>query len=180
MSTQKSSKGFFRSNAEITAPEVRLIDQDGSMLGVLTIYKALQIASEQGLDLVEVSPQATPPVCKITDAGKLKYESRKQMQSAKKNQKKIQLKEINLRPCIGENDLIIKINNIIKFINEGNQVKISVRFRGREITHSEQGIELLDKIWLQVSEIAAKDSEARLEGKQMIMRIAPNKSLPKQ
>ncbi len=149
------------------------------MLGVLSISKALQIALDQGLDLVEVSPQATPPVCKITDAGKLKYESRKQMQSAKKNQKKVQLKEINLRPCIGENDLMIKVNNIIKFITEGNQVKISVKFRGREITHSEQGLELLEKIWLKVQDIAVKDSEAKLEGKQMIMRIAPNKSLPK-
>jgi translation initiation factor IF-3 len=176
LSIQKSSKGFFRSNAEITASEVRLIDQDGSMIGIVPIFKALQIASDQGLDLVEVSPQAIPPVCKITNAGKLKYESRKQMQSARKNQKKVQLKEINLRPCIGENDLMIKVNNIIKFINEGNQVKISVKFRGREITHSEQGIELLDKIWIQVSEIAVKDSEPKLEGKQMIMRISPNKT----
>ncbi len=178
MVIQKSSKGFFRSNEEITAPEVRLIDQDGSMIGVVTIFKAMQIALEQGLDLVEVSPQAAPPVCKITNAGKLKYESRKQVQSARKNQKKVQLKEINLRPCIGENDLMIKVNNIIKFITEGNQVKICVKFRGREITHSEQGIELLDKIWLHVAEIAVKESEPKLEGKQMIMRIGPNKSTP--
>ena len=176
MSTTKSSKGFFRSNSEITSPTVRVIDAQGAMMGVFSIKQALEIAAENELDLVEVAPQASPPVCKITNAGKLKYESRKQMQVAKKKQKKVHLKEINLRPSIGENDLKIKIDQIVKFINEGDQVKISIRFRGREIVFSEQGTSLMEKIWSQISDISTRETEPKLEGKQMIMKISPQKS----
>lgn len=141
----------------------------------MNIEAALKLASESDLDLVEVSPNVTPPICKITDAAKLRYESKKRAQLAKKNQKRVHLKEIRLRPNIEAHDLEVKLNSLIRFISDGCQVKVYVRFKGREIVYNEQGKQLLDNVWNRVKDIATKDADAKLEGRQMTMRLAPKK-----
>jgi len=150
-----------------------LVDQNGEMLGVVKLQDAIFRATSQGLDLVEISPNSEPPVCKILDFGKFKYEAKKKKQLAKKKQKSVELKEIKLRPNIDDNDLNIKIKQMTKFLNEGHKVKITVRFRGREITHNELGINLANSIMERTTEVAKAELEPRIEGKQVAMVLAP-------
>jgi translation initiation factor IF-3 len=160
-------------NREITASSIRLVDADGTMVGIVALRDALAKAEEAGLDLVEISPTAEPPVCKIMDFGKYKYEAQKKTRDARKRQKTVELKEIKLRPTIGQNDYDVKLRSIIKFLNEGNKVKITVRFRGREITHQEVAVVLLDRLKVDVDEVAKIEYSPRMEGRQMLMILAP-------
>lgn len=146
------------------------------MLGVVTTQEALKIAADRGLDLVEVSPTADPPVCKVLDFGKYKYEAQKKAHDAKKKQKVIEVKEIKLRPTIAEGDYEVKLRSVKKFITEGDKVKVSVKFRGREITHDEFGMNLLVRMKTELSEICKVELEPKMEGKQLIMILAPQAS----
>jgi len=143
------------------------------MIGVVTRAEGLKLAQEAGLDLVEVSPNAEPPVCKILDYGKYKYEQQKKKAEAKKNQKIIEIKEVQLRPGIDENDFQVKLRAIHRFLGEGNKVKITMRFRGREVAHHELGMEVLTRIRKELEETAKIENTPKLEGKQMIMVVAP-------
>lgn len=172
-SNAPSSKDGPRINNEITASEVRLVGADGEMVGVVTRQEALSQAREASLDLVEVSPNAEPPVCKIIDYGKYKYEIQKKKAEAKKKQKIVEVKEVQMRPGIDENDFQVKLRAIHRFLAEGNKVKISMRFRGREVTHNEIGLEVLNRVKAAVEEIAKVDNIPRLEGKQIIMFLSP-------
>ncbi len=162
-----------RVNDEIRIPQVRLIDQDGDMQGVMTAREAMQRAFSVGLDLVEISPNADPPVCKILDFGKFKYEQQKKKNEAKKKQKVIEIKEIKVRPNIDENDYQVKMRAMKSFIEEGDKVKVTLRFRGREMAHQEIGIKVLERIRAEL-EIATKvEQMPRMENRQMIMVLAP-------
>lgn len=143
------------------------------MIGVVSIQEALKKALSAGMDLVEISPNAEPPVCKVMDFGKFKYEAKKKVQNAKKNQKTTTTKELKLRPNIGDNDLKIKIKSIYKFIENGDKVKISVKFRGREITHQELGTALLERILSETAAVCKVEVEPKSEGKQIFMLLAP-------
>ena len=162
-----------RVNDEIRVPQVRVIDENGEMLGVLTAREAQHRAFAVGLDLVEISPNADPPVCKILDYGKFKYEQQKKKNEAKKKQKVIELKEIQMRPMIDDNDFEVKCRAIRRFIEDGNKVKVSMRFRGRELSHQEIGMDLLLKVKADFDDIAKVESLPRLEGRQMIMLMSP-------
>ena len=152
---------------------MRVIDPDGNQIGVIPTYKALAVASDFGLDLVEISPNATPPVCKIMDYGRYKYEMTKKKQEAKKKQTTFQLKEIKVRPKTGDHDLNTKIGHIKKFINRKDKVKVTVIFRGREITLTQQGRILLEKILQETEEIASVEQHPKIEGRTMVMVLAP-------
>ncbi len=152
-----------------------MVDENGEMVGVLTKSEALQRAQNAGLDLVEVSPNADPPVCKILDYGKYKYEQQKKKAEAKKKQKVIEIKEIQMRPGIDENDFQVKLRAIRRFIDDGNKVKISMRFRGREIAHHDLGMQVLERIRDELTDGIKIEMQPRLEGKQMIMVVAPAK-----
>jgi translation initiation factor IF-3 len=162
-----------RINKSIRVSEVRVIDPDGNQIGVLPINEALTAASEFGLDLVEVSPNATPPVCKIMDYGRYKYEQTKKQQEAKKKQATFQLKEIKVRPKTGEHDLQTKLGHIRKFLERKDKVKVTVMFRGREIALSNRGRELLDQIAKEVEALAAVEQSPKFEGRAMMMVLAP-------
>lgn len=152
-----------------------MIDENGEMVGVVTRNEGLQLAQKAGLDLVEVSPNAEPPVCKILDYGKFKYEQQKKKAEAKKKQKVIEVKEIQIRPGIDENDFQVKCRAARRFLEDGNKVKITMRFRGREIAHQELGMEILNRIKDDFQELAKLEYAPKLEGKQMIMILAPLK-----
>jgi translation initiation factor IF-3 len=152
---------------------VRLVDAEGEMLGVVSIAEALKTAEAASLDLVEVSPTAEPPVCKLMDFGKFKYELQRKVRSAKKKQKVVELKEIKLRPTIGQNDYEIKLRSVKKFLQEGNKVKISLRFRGREITHQENAFALIKKLQADVEELSKVEFAPKMDGKQLLMVLAP-------
>jgi translation initiation factor IF-3 len=154
---------------------VRLVDADGEMVGVVTIDKALERAEQAGLDLVEVSPNADPPVCKILDYGKLKYQEQKKKSEARKKQKTIEVKEIKMRPNIDTHDYDVKMKAIHKFIGEGDKVKVTIRFRGREMAHQELGMQLLQRVRGETDEEAKVEHEPTMEGRQMIMVLAPSK-----
>lgn len=143
------------------------------MLGVVGAVEAMRLALEAGLDLVEISPNAEPPVCKIMDAGKYKYELQKKQNEAKKKQKVIEIKEIKLRPTIGEHDYAIKMRQVKSFLAEGDKVKFTLRFRGREMAHQDIGAALLARVQKEIDEIAKVESSPRLEGKQMVMMVSP-------
>jgi translation initiation factor IF-3 len=160
-------------NKEIRAKEVRVIDPDGNQLGVIPTQEALRAAMEFGLDLVEVSPNAKPPVCKIMDYGKYKYELTKKQQEAKKKQSTFQLKEIKIRPKTSDHDLQVKIGHIRKFLGKKDKVRVTVVFRGREITLSDRGRELLSQVAETVSDISAVEQFPKFEGRTMIMVLAP-------
>jgi translation initiation factor IF-3 len=160
-------------NQQIRAKEVRVIDPEGKQVGVLPTSQALAAATEFGLDLVEVSPLAKPPVCKIMDYGRYKYEQTKKQQEAKKKQSSFQLKEIKVRPKTGEHDLQTKLGHIKKFIARKDKVKVTVMFRGREITLSNLGRELLDKIAEAVADIASVEQPPKFEGRTMVMVLTP-------
>ena len=160
-------------NRAIRAREVRVIDPEGNQIGVISIEAALSAAAEHGLDLVEVSPNAIPPVCKIMDYGRFKYEQTKKKQEAKKKQTTFQVKEIKVRPKTGDHDLEVKLGHIRKFLDKRDKVKVTVMFRGREITLSAMGRELLERIVASLEDVAVVEQEPRFEGRTMMMVLAP-------
>ena len=160
-------------NDQINVREVRLIDQDGNNQGVVATRDAIERASDVDLDLVEVSPTADPPVCKILDFGRYKYEMQKRANEARKKQKTIDVKEIKMRPNIDDHDYNVKLKSIQKFLDEGDKVKVTMRFRGREMAHQELGQKLLEKVQTEVADQAKVESSPKVEGRQMIMVIAP-------
>lgn len=162
-----------RVNDRIRAPEIRLIGADGENVGVVSPARALTMAEEAGLDLVEISPNAVPPVCKIMDFGKFKYETQKREAEARKKQKIIEVKEIKFRPGTDTHDYDVKMRAVFKFLEEGDKVKITLRFRGREMAHQELGLELLQRVAGDVGEAGKVEQMPKLEGKQMVMMIAP-------
>jgi translation initiation factor IF-3 len=162
-----------RVNEEIRVPQVRLIDQDGEMQGVLTAREAVQRAYAVGLDLVEISPNAEPPVCKILDFGKFKYEQQKKKNEARKKQKVIEIKEIKVRPNIDENDYQVKMRAMKSFIEEGDKVKVTLRFRGREMAHQDIGIKVLERIRSEMDITTKVEQMPRLENRQMVMVLSP-------
>jgi translation initiation factor IF-3 len=157
-------------------PEIRLIDQDGENAGVVTPETAMDMAAEVGLDLVEISPGANPPVCKIMDFGRFKYEQQKKAVEAKKKQKIIEIKEVKFRPNIDTHDYDVKMRSVTKFLGEGDKVKVTLRFRGREMAHQELGRDLLQRISGDIEEIGKIESMPKMEGRQMIMVVAPQRS----
>jgi translation initiation factor IF-3 len=162
-----------RANYDITAITVQLIGAEGENLGPTPTREAIRLAEEAGLDLVEISPNAVPPVAKILDLGKLKYESQKKAAAARKKQKIIEIKEIKMRPNIDDHDYDTKMKAAKRFFEEGDKVKITLRFRGREMAHMDLGMKLLDKVRADVEGIAKVEAEAKLEGRQMMMILAP-------
>ena len=156
-------------------PEIRLIDQDGENAGVVSPAAAMEMAEDVGLDLVEISPGASPPVCKIMDFGRFKYEQQKKAAEAKKKQKIIEIKEVKFRPNIDTHDYDVKMRSVTKFLGEGDKVKVTLRFRGREMAHQERGRELLTKIAGEIEEIGKIESMPKMEGRQMIMVVAPQR-----
>ncbi|MCK5728710.1 MAG: translation initiation factor IF-3 [Methylococcales bacterium] len=170
-----SKKETTRMNNAITARRVRLIGVEGEQAGILPLADAKQRAYDANMDLVEISPNADPPVCKIMDHGKFVFEQNKKLQAAKKKQKQIQVKEIKFRPCTGEGDYQVKLRNLTKFLVEGNKTKITVRFRGREMAHREIGMELLKRVEGDLKELAGVEQFPKMEGRQMVMVMAPKK-----
>jgi translation initiation factor IF-3 len=162
-----------RANNRITSPEVQVIAGDGENLGILNLNDAINRAKEVGLDLIEIAPNTKPPVCKIMDMGKFKYDAQKKANKAKKKQKKIELKEIKLRPVTEIHDYNFKIRNAQKFLTKGDKVKFTIRFKGREFQHSSLGNDLMDKIKQDIEQIGRVELEPKFEGKQMIMVIQP-------
>ncbi|MEK9612040.1 MAG: translation initiation factor IF-3 [Alphaproteobacteria bacterium] len=162
-----------RVNGAIRAPQVRCIDPDGEQLGVLDTREAISKAEDFGLDLVEVQPNVDPPVCKILDYGKYKYEAQKRANEARKKQKIIEVKEIKLRPNIDEHDYQVKMRNVVKFLSGGDKVKVTLRFRGREMAHQELGANVLTRVREETEEIAKIEAMPKMEGRQMIMVLAP-------
>ena len=162
-----------RINEEIRAREIHLIDKDGANRGNVTVAEALQLAQEAGLDLVEISPNATPPVCKLLDFGKYKYQEQKKAAEARKKQKVVEVKEIKFRPMIDDHDYDVKMRSMKRFFEEGDKVKVTLRFRGREMAHQELGVKLLDRVKDDTIKIAKIEMDARFEGRQMVMVLAP-------
>ncbi|MDB3892081.1 translation initiation factor IF-3 [Alphaproteobacteria bacterium] len=162
-----------RVNGAIRAPQVRCIDPEGEQLGVLDTRDAISKAEDFGLDLVEVQPNVDPPVCKILDYGKYKYEAQKRANEARKKQKIIEVKEIKLRPNIDEHDYQVKMRNVFKFLNSGDKVKVTLRFRGREMAHQELGANILSRVRTETDEVAKVEAHPKMEGRQMIMVLAP-------
>ncbi len=162
-----------RYNQLISVPKVRVIDENGENLGVMYTREAIDQAAEVGLDLVEVSPNADPPVCKFLDVGKFRYEAQKKANLARKSQKTQEIKEIKMRPNIDDHDYDTKMRSVVKFIEEGDKVKLTLRFRGRELSHQQIGMNLLRKVQEDVAEIAKVEAFPRMEGRQMLMVLAP-------
>ncbi len=160
-------------NEKIKAPEVRLIDENGEQMGIVTSKKALELAIEKNLDLVEIAPQAKPPVCKIMDYGKYRFEIAKKEKEQRKNQKVIAVKEIRLTPNIDDHDFFTKVNNAVKFLKSGDKVKVSVRFRGREVTHASLGETILVRFGEACAQYGNVEKKPKLEGKNMSMFISP-------
>ncbi|MDQ2069211.1 translation initiation factor IF-3 [Natronospira bacteriovora] len=169
-----AAKNRTRRNKDIRAPQVRLIDQEGEQMGIVPLEQALESAQEAGMDLVEVSPNAEPPVCRIMDYGKFVFEQKKK-QAGQKKQKQIQVKEVKFRPNTDDNDYRIKLRNATRFLEEGNKVKVTLRFRGREMLHQDIGRDLLKRVEEDLKELAAVEQFPKLEGRQMIMVMGPRK-----
>ncbi|MBK1666789.1 translation initiation factor IF-3 [Rhodovibrio sodomensis] len=167
------TKGGPRVNDQINVREVRLIGPEGENLGVLDTREALEKAGDFGLDLVEVSPNVSPPVCRILDYGRYKYEEQKKRAEARKKQKTVELKEIKMRPNIDDHDYGVKMKAIHKFLDEGDKVKVTLRFRGREMAHQDLGKQLLGKVQEELGEKVKVEAHPKLEGRQMIMVLAP-------
>ena len=163
-------------NEAITYPQIRVIDENGEQLGILTSQEALAKAQEAGLDLVEVSPNAEPPVCRIMDFGKFRFENSKQKQGAKKKQKKTQVKEIKFRPRTEIGDYNVKVKQLRKFLENGDKTKVTMRFRGREFAHQELGMELLKRVVADLEEVSNVEQMPGMEGRQMVMLLGPKKS----
>jgi translation initiation factor IF-3 len=164
-----------RVNEQIRAPQIRLIDENGNMVGVTTVADGIRRAQDAGLDLIEISPTAEPPVCKISDFGKYKYELQKKKNEAKKKQKVIEIKEIKLRPMIGENDYQVKLRSMRKFLEDEDKVKVTMRFRGREGANQDLSKRLFDRIKKDLEDLGKVESESRFDGRQIIMVFVPLK-----
>jgi translation initiation factor IF-3 len=162
-----------RMNEDIRAREVRLIDQNGQNVGVVATADAMAQAMEAGLDLVEISPDANPPVAKILDYGKFKYQEQKKAAEARKRQKIVEIKEIKMRPSIDDHDYDVKMRSIKRFFDDGDKVKVTLRFRGREMAHQQLGWDVLQRVKADVETIAKVEAEPRMEGRQMVMVLAP-------
>jgi translation initiation factor IF-3 len=162
-----------RYNQMITSDKVRVIDENGENLGVMYTREAIEQAAEVGLDLVEVSPNADPPVCKFLDVGKFRYEAQKKANLARKTQKTQEIKEIKMRPNIDDHDYDTKMRSVTKFIGEGDKVKVTLRFRGRELAHQQLGMDLLRRVQEDVAEVAKIEAYPRMEGRQMLMVLSP-------
>jgi translation initiation factor IF-3 len=160
-------------NEDIRVPQVRLIDEEGEMIGVMSARDALLRAYDAGMDLLEISPNAVPPVCKITDYGKYKYEQQKKANEARKKQKIVEIKEIKVRPNIDDHDYDVKMRSAKSFLEEGDKVKVTLRFRGREMAHQDLGVKVLERIRTELGEMAKVEQMPRLENRQMIMVLAP-------
>lgn len=165
-----------RINEEIRAREVRVIGNDGEQLGIMSGREAQQLAYEKHLDLVEIAPTAKPPVCRIMDYGKYRYEQQKREKESRKKQKTFDIKEVKLRPGIEEHDFNVKFKNAVRFLEDGDKVKVTIMFRGRELSHPELGEVLLNKMAAQLKEMAVVERQPKLEGKNMIMIVAPKPS----
>jgi len=164
-----------RVNDRIDSREVRLVDQDGNMIGVVSTRDAIRRAEEVGLDLVEVASNATPPVCKILDFGKYKYDAQKKANAARKKQKVIEVKEIKMRPAIDDNDYAIKMKKVRTFLDDGDKVKVTMRFRGREMAHQDIAMGILERVRSEMAKLAKVEQMPKLEGRQMVMVMAPLK-----
>jgi translation initiation factor IF-3 len=164
-----------RINGEITAPQLRLVAENGDQLGIVAVGDALKMAEEQNVDLVEIAPLAVPPVCKLMDYGKFRYREQKKAHEAKLKQKQIQVKEIKFRPGTDEGDYKIKVGKLIQFLEEGDKAKVTLRFRGREMAHQEFGVRLLERVRKDLEVHAIIEQYPRLEGRQMVMVLAPKK-----
>jgi translation initiation factor IF-3 len=162
-------------NTDITVAEVRLIDEKGEQVGIVSIEEALGAAANAGLDLVEIVPNAEPPVCRIMDYGKFVFEAKKQKQAAKKKQKQVQVKEIKFRPRTDSGDYAIKLRNLRRFLENGDKAKVTMRFRGREHAHRELGLEVLNRIEKDLEELAQVEQRPAMEGRQMVMVLGPRK-----
>ncbi len=162
-------------NGEIRTKEVRLVGLDGEAIGVVTIEDALDRAVKAGVDLVEISPNAEPPVCRIMDYGKFLYEKSKSQKEQKKKQKQVQIKEIKFRPGTDEGDYQVKLRNLIRFLEEGDKAKVTLRFRGREMAHQDLGLNVLERVKNDLEELAVVESFPRVEGRQAVMMLAPKK-----
>ncbi|EAQ11293.1 translation initiation factor IF-3 [Maritimibacter alkaliphilus] len=160
-------------NEKIRAPEIRLIGAEGENVGVVSPQRGMELAEQAGLDLVEISPNATPPVCKIMDFGKFKYETQKREAEARKKQKTIEVKEVKFRPNTDVHDYDVKMKNVVKFLEKGDKVKVTLRFRGREMAHQNLGRDLLERVAEDVKEIGKVENMPKMEGRQMIMMIGP-------
>ncbi|MBS7814351.1 translation initiation factor IF-3 [Wohlfahrtiimonas chitiniclastica] len=170
-----STQNEHRLNDEITAREVRLIDAEGEQKGVVPLAEALNMAYDSDLDLVEISPNAAPPVCRIMNYGKFKFEQQKKQHEARKKQKQIQVKEIKFRPGTDEGDYQVKLRNLIRFLSDGDKTKITLRFRGREMAHQELGMKLLNRVEEDLKEYGVVEQRPKFEGRQMVMVLAPAK-----
>ena len=170
-----SSEKRARRNGEITSPKVRVIGPDNQQIGIMFTREAIQYAEENGMDLVEVSPTAEPPVCRVMDFGKYLFEVNKKQQVARKKQKQIQVKEVKFRPTTDEGDYQIKLRNLTRFLTEGDKAKVTLRYRGRELLHQDIGVEILERIKKDLEEVGMIEQFPRLEGKQMVMIIGPKK-----
>ncbi|UCC57395.1 MAG: translation initiation factor IF-3 [Gammaproteobacteria bacterium] len=164
-----------RVNETILAPEVRVIDQEGEQLGIVSIEEAKQAAEEARLDLVEIAPNADPPVCRIMDYGKFRFEASKKLQQSKKKQKQTQVKEIKFRPGTDIGDYNIKVRKLVEFLESGDRVKVTLRFRGREMAHQELGMEMMDRIKADLEEFGLVEQEPKMEGRLMVMVLAPKR-----
>jgi len=164
-----------RINGEIRIPEVRLIGVDGEQLGVVRTLEAIQMAEENDVDLVEIAPQAVPPVAKLMDYGKFRYQEQKKAQEAKAKQVRIQIKEVKFRPGTDDGDYNVKLRSLIRFLEDGDKCKVTLRFRGREMAHQELGARLLDRVKDDLAELGVVEQMPKLEGRQMVMMIAPKR-----
>jgi translation initiation factor IF-3 len=160
-------------NGEISAPEIRLVGEDGEPLGIMSLRAALDVADGAGLDLVEIAPTAQPPVCKVMDFGKFRYQEQKKAHEARLKQKQVQVKEVKLRPGTDENDYQIKLRNLRRFLEEGDKCKVTLRFRGREMAHQEFGLRQLERVKADLEDIGQVEQMPKMEGRQMIMIVAP-------
>ncbi|WP_376695508.1 translation initiation factor IF-3 [Wenzhouxiangella sp. EGI_FJ10305] len=172
MATDKKT----RRNEDITAREVRVVGSEGDQIGVMAIRDALARAEEEGMDLVEIAPQAEPPVCRIMDWGKYRFEQSKKAQAARKKQKQVQIKEVKFRPGTDDHDYDVKMRNLRRFIEEGDKVKVTLRFRGREMAHQELGLEILQRVEKDMAEETVVEQRPRMEGRQMVMMLSPKKT----
>ena len=162
-----------RVNREIRSDSIRLVDHQGNMVGVVSVAEGLRMADQVGLDLVEISPTAKPPVCKILDYGKYRYEAQKKAHDARKKQKVIQIKEIKLRPTIDKHDLDIKLKHILEFLADGDKVRITLRFRGREMDHTDIGMQVIERVQEHLKDQAKVEQLPKMEGKQIVMTVGP-------
>lgn len=171
---KKQDKDGLRVNREIRAAQIRVIDDEGNMLGVMTVPEGVRLAEDRGLDLLEIAPTATPPTCKIMDYGKWKYENKKKQTAARKKQVIVQVKEIQIRPRTDQHDLETKMRHAREFLLEGDKVKVNMRFMGREMAHQEFGMALMNKVIAMVNDLALIEAPPKMEGRQMFVIIAPD------